>query len=79
MSVVSMMNFNSGNSNNRMLDVDSILSSNQMTRKQYLELMSVLLSGRDVTEEDCRKVNQVFDRVYMGRIRLIDASLEPSR
>lgn len=63
------------NFNNRKPDIDAILSTNQISRKQYLELMSVLLSGRDLSEEDYRKINQVFDRVYMGRISLTDLTL----
>jgi len=52
--------------------IDLCLNSDRITRQEYLQLTSVILSNRNITEEDLVQLNRIFDRVQMGRIKIID-------
>jgi Ca2+-binding EF-hand superfamily protein len=52
--------------------IDLCLDSERITRQEYLQLTSVILSNKNISEEDLHQINRVFDRVQMGRIKLID-------
>jgi Ca2+-binding EF-hand superfamily protein len=52
--------------------IDLCLNSERITRQEYLQLTSVILSNQNITEEDLHQINRVFDRVQLGRIKLID-------
>lgn len=52
--------------------IDLCLNSERITRREYLQLTSIVLSNKNIVEEDLNQINRVFDRVQMGRIKLID-------
>lgn len=52
--------------------IDLCLNSERITRQEYLQLTSVVLSNRNMTGEDLHQINRIFDRVQLGRIKLID-------
>ncbi|MGB3240040.1 MAG: hypothetical protein WBB29_17225 [Geitlerinemataceae cyanobacterium] len=52
--------------------IDMCLNSERITRQEYVQLTSVILSNRNISEEDLHQLNRIFDRVQMGRIKLID-------
>lgn len=52
--------------------LDLCLNSDRITRQEYLQLTTVVLSNRNVTLEDLHQINRIFDRVQQGRIKLID-------
>jgi tellurite resistance protein len=47
-------------------------SSGQLTRQEYLQLVTLLLANQKLSEFDRRKINQVFDQVQAGELRLIE-------
>jgi hypothetical protein len=49
-----------------------ISNSGQLTRQEYLQLVTLLLSNQKLSETDRRKINQVFDQVQAGELRLIE-------
>jgi hypothetical protein len=54
-------------------EIDAILKTSSMTRIQYLQLMSLILSGKNIDEDDYRTINQIFDRFRLGRILIADS------
>jgi len=51
-------------------EIDAILKTNKLTRTQYLNLMTVVLSGREIDDSDYRAINQIFDRFRLGRVKV---------
>jgi hypothetical protein len=54
-------------------EINAILKAGTLTRIQYLELMSLILSGQNLDEDDYRLINQIFDRFRLGRISITDS------
>ncbi|NJN62281.1 MAG: hypothetical protein HC795_12800 [Coleofasciculaceae cyanobacterium RL_1_1] len=54
-------------------EINAILTAGTLTRIQYLQLMSLILSGQNIDEEDYRLINQIFDRFRLGRITISDS------
>lgn len=52
--------------------IDRILVSGQISRKQNMLLVSAILSDYQLTEEDRRQINHIFDYIQMGRLKLVD-------
>ena len=52
--------------------VREIGKSGQITRQEHLQLTSLLLSNYKLSEEERRKINQAFEQVQTGQLRLID-------
>jgi hypothetical protein len=52
--------------------IEYILSSKQLSRRQHLQLTSMLLSNQQVTEADRRNINRVLAAVEVGQLNLID-------
>ena len=52
--------------------IEYILSSKQVSRRQYLQLTSMLLSNQQVTEIDRLNINRVLEKVEMGQVDVID-------
>ncbi|NJK37175.1 MAG: hypothetical protein HC835_08005 [Oscillatoriales cyanobacterium RM2_1_1] len=53
--------------------VDRIFSSSQLSRIEYLNLMSAILSDSQITDMERHQINRIFDHVQAGRITLTDA------
>lgn len=52
--------------------VEQILSEGQLSRQEYLQLTTAILSDYDVTDEQRRQINLIFDEVQTGRLKLLD-------
>lgn len=52
--------------------IDQILISGQVSREGYMQLTSAILSDKQITEEDRRQINHIFDYLQAGRLKLID-------
>jgi len=57
----------SGNSST----IGRILETGEVSRQDYQTLMTSLLSDRNLTEGDRRRINQIFDALHSGKIRLV--------
>lgn len=52
--------------------IESILSSKQVSRRQYLQFTSMLLSNQQITEIDRLNINRVLEKVELGQVDVID-------
>jgi hypothetical protein len=52
--------------------VEQILAAGQMSRQDHLQLTSAILSDSQMTDEERRQINRVFDYVQIGRLKLVD-------
>jgi hypothetical protein len=52
--------------------VSQILTTKQMKRQEHLLLASTILANREITARQRRQINQVFDRLKIGQLRLVD-------
>ncbi|HEY9798477.1 MAG TPA: hypothetical protein V6D30_22785 [Leptolyngbyaceae cyanobacterium] len=52
--------------------VDQILLGGQLSRQEYLQLTTAILSDYNVTDEERRQINSIFDEVQTGRLKLVD-------
>ncbi len=52
--------------------VDRILVAGQISRHQHMLLTSAILSDHQLTEEDRRQINHIFDYIEVGRLKLVD-------
>lgn len=68
------MLWTSQNQNNLTVErmVERIMVAGEVSRKQYIQLTNALLSEDKVTEEERRQINQIFDRIQFGRIKIVD-------
>ncbi len=62
---------NSSNSEIQKL-IDRVLESNQITRREHLQLTSAMLSTKSITEENHRQINRIFDQIQMGRLVVLE-------
>ncbi len=49
-----------------------ILESNEIGRREQLQLTSAMLKDKHLTEEDRRQINRIFDHIQSGRIKIIE-------
>ncbi|HEY9725991.1 MAG TPA: hypothetical protein V6D50_06030 [Chroococcales cyanobacterium] len=52
--------------------VERVLTSGQISRREHLQLVSTILSDYKVTDEERSQINRVFDELQLGRLRLVD-------
>lgn len=52
------------------LEINHILETGKISRKEHQKLMNRLLSDRQLSESDRRQINQIFDALKVGKIRL---------
>jgi len=52
--------------------VDQILTDGQLSRQEYLLLTTTFLSDYNVTEEERRQINRIFDSLQAGQLKFID-------
>lgn len=52
--------------------IEYILSSKQVSRRQYLQFTSMLLSNQQITEIDRLNINRVLEKVELGQVDVID-------
>ncbi|MER3434201.1 MAG: hypothetical protein C4288_12435 [Leptolyngbya sp. ERB_1_1] len=58
--------------------LDRILTLHQLNRQEHLHLASLLLANHRLTSEERRKINQIFDQIQSGQIKLIDEGFSSS-
>jgi hypothetical protein len=58
--------------------LDRILESRQLNRHEHLHLASLLLANHHLTAEERRQINQIFDQIQSGRIKLVDEGFSPA-
>jgi len=51
--------------------VEQINSTGLMSHNQYVQLASVLLADPQLSDEERRLINQAFDYIQTGRVKLI--------
>lgn len=47
---------------------DRILSTGQLSRPDYLQLVTTILSDYNVTDEERSQINHVFDELQAGKL-----------
>ncbi len=52
--------------------LEHILTSGQVTRHQHLQLTSLLLSDRQISDEERLHINRILHDAQTGRLKLID-------
>lgn len=51
--------------------VEQIIVTGQMSRSQYVQLTSIILADSSLTNEERRQINQAFDYLQTGRVKLV--------
>lgn len=51
--------------------IGRILESNEIGRQQHLQLTSAMLGDKNMTDEDRRQINRIFDQIQTGRINIV--------
>ncbi|NES68118.1 MAG: hypothetical protein F6K24_24210 [Okeania sp. SIO2D1] len=52
--------------------VNRVITSGKLSRREHLQLTSAILSGKNITDEEQHQINQIFDFLKIGKIKLID-------
>ncbi|HAZ45768.1 MAG TPA: hypothetical protein DDW76_26875 [Cyanobacteria bacterium UBA11369] len=52
--------------------IEQIFSAKQISRQDHLKLISAVLSDYDLTDEDRRQINRIFDYIQAGRLKIVD-------
>ncbi|MBD1844152.1 hypothetical protein H6F89_12230 [Cyanobacteria bacterium FACHB-63] len=52
--------------------LERILEQRQLNRHEHLHLTSLLLANHRLTAEERRQINQIFDQIQSGQIKLVD-------
>ncbi|HEY9637400.1 MAG TPA: hypothetical protein V6D14_28630 [Coleofasciculaceae cyanobacterium] len=52
--------------------VDRILDIGQLSRLEYLQLVTTFLSDYKVTDEERNHINRIFDDIQAGHLKLFD-------
>ncbi len=52
--------------------IDQILTGSQLSRQEYLLLTTAILSDYNVTDEQRRQINLIFDEVQTCRLKILD-------
>ena len=51
---------------------EQIIQAGQLSRREHLQLTSVILSDSKLSAEDRRQINLIFDYLQTGRLKLAD-------
>jgi len=52
--------------------VERILVSGQLSRQEYVHLITTMLSDYQITDEERPQLNRVFDSIQSGQIKFVD-------
>jgi hypothetical protein len=52
--------------------IEQILSAGHISRQEHLRLTSAMLSDFELTDEDRRNMNRIFDYIQANRLKIID-------
>jgi hypothetical protein len=51
--------------------IERIVEINEITTQEHLQIANVLLSGKNITDEDRRQINRIFELIQSDRIKII--------
>jgi hypothetical protein len=70
----SMVRLAQGKTRLRMIKpaVEQILQKGKINRQEHVQLTSAMLSDHQMTNEERRQINRVFDYLQIGRLQLED-------
>lgn len=51
--------------------VERALAGDKITAQEHLQLTSAILSDSQITDEDRRQINRIFESIQMGRLKLV--------
>nr|WP_026098882.1 hypothetical protein [Oscillatoria sp. PCC 10802] len=51
--------------------VERVLAGDKITAQDHLQLTSAILSDSQITDEDRRQINRIFESIQMGRMKLV--------
>lgn len=49
-----------------------VIAAGRVTHRDYLQLISMLLSDRAITDGDRREINRILESVQLGKVKLVD-------
>jgi hypothetical protein len=52
--------------------VERVMAAREISRQEHLQLTSALLANDQLTDEERRLINRVFDNVRMGKLQLVE-------
>ncbi len=52
--------------------VKQVLGSRRITRKEYLQLVSTLLADPELSDEERRQINRIFDYIQINQVAIVD-------
>ncbi|MCU0547886.1 MAG: hypothetical protein MUC48_00930 [Leptolyngbya sp. Prado105] len=58
--------------------LDRILQLQKINRHEHLHLASAILANQRLTPEERRQINQIFDHIQSGQIKLVDEGFSPA-
>jgi hypothetical protein len=58
--------------------LDRILQQQKINRHEHLHLASSLLANQRLSPEQRRQINQIFDHIQSGQIKLVDEGFSPA-
>ncbi|MCT7984628.1 hypothetical protein NG796_15115 [Laspinema sp. A4] len=51
--------------------IEGILEINEITTQEHLQIANILLSGKNITDEDRKQINRIFELIQSDRIKII--------
>lgn len=51
--------------------IERVLTTKQISRQEYFQLVTLFLSDFAVNERDRQSINQIFDELQIGKMRFI--------
>lgn len=51
--------------------LDKIFTSGTVTRPEYMQLTTTILSEKLITNEDRKQINRVFDQIHSNHIKIV--------
>jgi hypothetical protein len=52
--------------------VGKLISSRQISRRQYEQLSAAILADGKIDQEELRQINRLFDAIRAGQLRIVD-------
>lgn len=52
--------------------IERILAAEQIAPQEHLQLTSAILADQQLTDEDRRQINRIFDQIQIGRVKIGD-------
>ncbi|MDY6805513.1 MAG: hypothetical protein SXA11_17120 [Cyanobacteriota bacterium] len=56
---------------------ETIMTSGKIARGQHIRLTNAILSENQITDEERRLINRIFDYIQIGKIKIVDVGTAP--